>query len=559
MKNDIKIVTMEDDLKEIEKQSNSQTKTQQNSEADTDLNLDSDKSNSVSSAVESKINLQKEQKNFEIEKSKNHAGIVSDTSTVDKKNKSVSVETKLGSKSADESSNNKSIVNKTGLLNSAISKKIEQRKKDRKSFFDSALRKLRVFGKFRTVEKDKSIENKMPDSAKADKMIEKHKVDRISETRMKHGRVPDDNRKMSEKSREEVSENKTEKQGKSTKKKKDDAKNRYFREYMSPSSRLMYEKQRYYSSASKEIKPKKQKDDLDALKSAAEKKEQQKKQKEHISKREEYKKLKEIIKRKYNIKLFSRSLKIKIVLVSIVFIASISLLTYHLISNVKHPIPTQNSIPIPVTTEKTNVKPVTVGTELKEFSSIENILEVNREDIKKLNFFENRSLAIFSSDKNIKVIKLIIKDGKNILPLKEALSDVKINNFPESLLKAMTNEYNLFVFKTGMNTLRLGIAVKSNNIVSLSKTMKNWEKEKAEGKKMINILKPLFIDDEIVESIGKSFTSANYKNVNVRYIHLPNKDTALNYFVYKDILIFTTSKNTAFDMIDLLVGNKNLF
>ncbi len=306
-------------------------------------------------------------------------------------------------------------------------------------------------------------------------------------------------------------------------------------DYMSPEERLIYGKQEYYSSIAKKIKPKEREEEVESLKDVVIKKE-----KKVLSKEEEYKKLKQSIIKKYHIKLFSLPWK-KIVLIAVIVLASVGLITYYYLASRVPPPPPPPPPPV-------------VGVELKEFSTVGNRIELTRNDIKQVGLLEERSWQVFSSNKNVEVLKLIITDGKNIIPLKEALSDIKIktDRLPESFLSTTTNSYNLFVFKTKQDTLRLGIALKSNNIESLAKVMKEWEEEDIENKKMFYVFKPLFMSDEIREEIGKSFKTASYKGIRIRYIHLPDQNTAFNYFTYGDILVITTSKDTTFKMVDLI-------
>ena len=76
---------------------------------------------------------------------------------------------------------------------------------------------------------------------------------------------------------------------------------------------------------------------------------------------------------------------------------------------------------------------------------------------------------------------------------------------------------------------------------------------------MIKILKPLFINDSNFEKTYGDFSSTTYsdENIELRYVHLIDNDTALNYFLYKDILVITTSKDNTFVMTDILINENN--
>lgn len=308
-------------------------------------------------------------------------------------------------------------------------------------------------------------------------------------------------------------------------------------QYIKPENRLIYGKQKYYSSVSKKIKPKEQADGIENLKSVT-----GQKQKEVLSEKEEYKKLRQGIMKKYHIKLFFLPWK-KIAFVSIVILASVGLITYYITSKIT-PLPPP---PLPS---------IVAGAELEEFAQIKDKVEITQKNIAIPGFLEIKAEEKFNADNNIEIVKLLIKDNneKSIAPLKEALGNIKIdiNNLPENFWGVTTNNYNLFVFKTKQGTPRLGIALKSNDIHSLSKIMEDWEKERIENRKITTLLKPLFMGDEAFEDTSRSFKSASYKNTQIRYIHLPDQNAALNYFIYRDILVVATSKDITFKMIDLI-------
>jgi hypothetical protein len=313
-------------------------------------------------------------------------------------------------------------------------------------------------------------------------------------------------------------------------------------EYASPENRLIHGKQEYYSSLRKKIELKEKKDEIKELKSAS----ATKKKVETISQKEEYKKLKKSIIQKYHIKLFSLPWK-KIITVSVIILFLVGLTVYYFLSRITPPPP-----PPP--------PPIIAGIELKEFDGIQDKIEMTKEDVKKLNIIEIKANEKFSSNKNINVLKLLITNQDNLLPLEEALQAIDVidtetsaNNLPENFLEKLTNDYNLFIFKTKQNRIRLGIAVRSNDIFYLQQIMEGWEEERIENKKMSVVLKPLFVNDRTKE-IGKSFEQTEHKGITIRYLNLPDQNTSLDYFIHNDLLVITTSKDNAFQMADLLAG-----
>lgn len=300
-----------------------------------------------------------------------------------------------------------------------------------------------------------------------------------------------------------------------------------------------------------------EKGELEGLKNASDIKEKQK----ILSRDEEYKKLKKNIITKYHIKLFSLPWK-KIIPVALAIILTITLSFYYLMSII-----TPEPLPQPLPA-------VVSGEELSEFANLEKKITISESGLRGFNNLEADAKNIFSANPNLKIIKLVIvntedKENRNILPLKDSLdalgiTDIKnnVNNLPEKFLEMSMNKYNFFIFKTKENHIRYGIAIGLKDRYSMSEIMEKWEKERSRSKKMISVLKPLFASDRNFEDVYRIFNSANYRNIKINYVHLVDEDTALNYFIYNnsnnngnDLLVITTSKNSAHAVADLLVDN----
>ncbi len=323
--------------------------------------------------------------------------------------------------------------------------------------------------------------------------------------------------------------------------------NYYQANYVSPTDRLSQNKQELYSSLSKKIKLKGERGELDALKKTEEGK---KKQKE-ITKDEEYKELKKSIKQKYHIRLSLLPWK-KIIVVSAIILTVVGVGMWKLFSMIAPP-----ELP----PEKSNI---VFGEEINEFANVKNKITFteNKFNVPQL---ESDANKIFSQDKAINIIKLEIIDNdnaRNIVTFEKALEVIGIKNnkttLPSDFLDLTTNSYNIFIFKTTKNpiSIRYGIAVKTEEEDKLKTTMKLWEKNRIENQKMIKILKPLFIDDSGFEQTYANFTSINYskENIELRYVGLIGSETALDYFIHKNILVITTSKDSIFIMTDLLIN-----
>ncbi len=314
------------------------------------------------------------------------------------------------------------------------------------------------------------------------------------------------------------------------------------KEYLAPENRLTLKKQEYYSSIRKKIKQKEQEQEEDLEDLAKTVKQKQK----ILSKSEEYKKLKQKIIKKYHIRIFSLPWK-KIMVFSSFAIAVIGVSYFFMLSYFTPP--------------PTPPPPVITANELAMFDSIKERDEITEDAILSLGYLETVT-GYLDKQKGFEISKLIVINNwqdKKMPIFRKALELIKINpaNFPEEFWGIASNDYNLFIFKTKMETYRLGIAVKLNNIAKSQNIMGNWEQETNKNKRITKVFKGLFLDDPLPreESFIKPFNSTVYKNINIRYIHLPDKNTSLNYFIYNDIFVITTSKDSSFLMVDLMTGS----
>ena len=311
--------------------------------------------------------------------------------------------------------------------------------------------------------------------------------------------------------------------------------------YKSPENRLIFGKQKKYSSVSKRIKLKEKKNEIEDLKNTAEMKEKQK----IISEKEKYKKLKNRVIKKYNIKLFLLPWK-KIIPIAIVLIILSGAVYYILVKKFTE-IPSEPPV-------------IIVGIEIEKFTKIESVIEFTKKDL--INTTNLEGIEIndkFNSAEEIGELRIVIRQDGNVIPLKETLESINIEteNFPSDFWNTIDNSYNLFAFKTGENSFRFAIAIESNDITSLLKTMGDWEQETVDKRKMFNVFEPFFTDSKIEEDFYQHFEFANYEYTYIRYINLPDKNTSFDYFANDNTLIITTSKENTDRMINILNDHYN--
>ena len=310
-------------------------------------------------------------------------------------------------------------------------------------------------------------------------------------------------------------------------------------DYQPPENRLIFGKQKKYSSVSKRIELKKKKDEIEDMKNTDEIKEKQ----QVIPEKEKYAKLKNRVIKKYNIKLFLLPWK-KIIPIAIILIVLSGAIYYVLVKR--------------LTVTPPDPPTVIIGTEIEEFAKIRNTIEFTKDDIVKMGFKENAINERFMDNK-VEELRIIIKDNGNIIPLKKALESVKVEtgDFPNNFWETTTESYNIFATKTEQNAFRFAIAIESNDIASLLKTMGDWEQESVEKRKMFNVFEPFFTDSKIEENFDQHFESTNYEYIYIRYINLPDKNTSFDYFAKDGLLIIATSKGNTERIIDILNSDDN--
>jgi len=306
-------------------------------------------------------------------------------------------------------------------------------------------------------------------------------------------------------------------------------------QYVSPTNRLVFGKQEHYSSIRKRIEER----HLDANLKDLESKVAVSKN-IILSEKEEKKKLKERIISKYHIK--SSPLLRNILIVAVIVIAIGGVALYNYLSSIKPEKPPEIVVPI------------ITGSELKELSKITDFTETTIEKLKNPTVLRDEASTKFSSDPNLKFYKMVIKDSSgNMVVLKDALEGIGMNtqSFPQTFIESSENEYDIIVFKTLRSTARLGLAIKLKDSESMRSAMSSWENDRP---KMKESLDPLFISDRSSDITNSFFQTGAYKGVSLRYVSLPDKDTAIDYFIYNNILVIATSKDDTFNLIDLLTA-----
>jgi len=208
-------------------------------------------------------------------------------------------------------------------------------------------------------------------------------------------------------------------------------------------------------------------------------------------------------------------------------------------------------------------KPATI-----EIATGENIPEIDQKIPKEVSAKESQVSALDYFNSNLDPwksyqqgdvvrVKISYNDHDILLPRDEALRTIlgqqNFQSIPQDFLSLASQQYDVLVFK-GSSSLRLGIAFKYDQTkeADFRQAMLNWEKTNDRSQKIYNVMKALFGTDRFTEDNTASFQPSMNNGTELRYVNLPDSSNSMDYFIYNDLIVFTTSKDTAFQMMDLV-------
>jgi hypothetical protein len=149
--------------------------------------------------------------------------------------------------------------------------------------------------------------------------------------------------------------------------------------------------------------------------------------------------------------------------------------------------------------------------------------------------------------------KHLVLKKNNVYPdLDKALGELKIQlpaDMPLSGINA--DNYTLFLYyqrleNTSSSTARLGLVARAQDAVSLKQYLKNKETDLA------GIFGPMLMTTTATSS-SSPFSDNTYRNTAIRYINFPNSDLTIDYAVWDDWLLVTTSKESAYAVLDKMI------
>ncbi|MFA6336282.1 MAG: hypothetical protein WCX48_12180, partial [Bacteroidales bacterium] len=183
---------------------------------------------------------------------------------------------------------------------------------------------------------------------------------------------------------------------------------------------------------------------------------------------------------------------------------------------------------------------------------------VKQSQVMTLNYFDaNLDPWKSFSDGDIVRLNITYNDQDVMLSREEALKTIlgesNASNIPDDFINAISPEYNILVFKDD-GYLRLGLVFKytASKEEEFKDIMSSWAGTNTQSKKIYSVMKNIFVNSRIIEQDTTAFQPAIYNGVELKFVNLPDSDTSMDYFLYEGYVIFTSSKDHTFQMIDLL-------
>jgi len=155
---------------------------------------------------------------------------------------------------------------------------------------------------------------------------------------------------------------------------------------------------------------------------------------------------------------------------------------------------------------------------------------------------EAKSVQTAQTIRRIMPINSLNSEEKEILSLNDLIQDLRIAVYPY-VLSELKNNYTLVFYAQGTKNL-LGIIIETTNPIKLNEQLRFWEKTMSED------LKNLFLDEKRGEPISKNFKDNTYKEVAIRYINFPDPNLTIDYALFGNLFILSTSKESMYEIID---------
>ncbi|MAF20380.1 MAG: hypothetical protein CMI55_01720 [Parcubacteria group bacterium] len=158
-----------------------------------------------------------------------------------------------------------------------------------------------------------------------------------------------------------------------------------------------------------------------------------------------------------------------------------------------------------------------------------------------------------TSTLNRVLIKMDNGQQREYLSLANLSAILKLN-FPEKVLsmiavdEVQADNYTLFSSSQAQGN-HLGLVLELQQGVDLIEDLKIWEDT------IKYDLEPLFLEEQIPASLTEEFQDNAYRNIAIRYMNFPGPDLSIDYALAANKLVITTSRESMYAAIDVLLGD----
>lgn len=158
-----------------------------------------------------------------------------------------------------------------------------------------------------------------------------------------------------------------------------------------------------------------------------------------------------------------------------------------------------------------------------------------------------QEIQLAQPDKTFKRIA-ILKNETEFFSLNEFFKELQVSVPPYALVELKDN-YTLVIYSQN-NKKHLGLVIEAKNIDNLKQQLRFWEQT------MVDDLKNLLLDKNGSQAATIGFQDNVYKDTAIRYINFPEPDLTIDYAIINNLFILSTSKESMYKIIDLLVPSE---
>lgn len=169
--------------------------------------------------------------------------------------------------------------------------------------------------------------------------------------------------------------------------------------------------------------------------------------------------------------------------------------------------------------------------------------------IEEENLLQKIKMVLVQEQEKNNLKRILVKiSNSDYLELKEIIGRLGIT-MPIGILETAveTNNYTLFYYNQTEGG-RLGLIIKMGKSDTLVGDLRSWEQTMQEDLGLI------FLQDDVPDAFTQEFQDNLYNDVAIRYLNFPTSDLSIDYAIVDDKLIITTSKESMYAAISILLN-----